>query len=204
LDANELTLHAYFDDQDGRSILVMDLYHDSGEKMPTSRLWIRVKKTTKTDKNGEVTITEDNPQDAGSGITYATRYCVATYLGIPLEDEDDDGNIASGNTQNRYAKHPNHPPQQSQEQPRQAKAAEAEAGGFNAILTSVQDKERELLPSLTESRSGLRIRLAGTRDFGTDIELLREYDGKLDAELATVMLREYDGKLDAELATVKG
>lgn len=147
LDENELTLHAYFDDQDGRSILVMDLYHDSGEKMPTSRLWIRVKKTTKVDKDGVATITEDNPQDTGSGISYAVRYCIKTYLGLPLED--DDGNQASGRTQR---------PQQGQS--RQPTTNEPQ-NDLGKLQTTVKDAEKAVLMESGKTMTVLRKELLG-------------------------------------------
>lgn len=37
-----------------------------------------------------------NPQGIGSCITYARRYTLQSVLGIAAEDEDDDGNAASG------------------------------------------------------------------------------------------------------------
>lgn len=39
----------------------------------------------------------DNPQELGSEITYMRRYAIASMLGIAADD-DDDGNLASGNT----------------------------------------------------------------------------------------------------------
>lgn len=105
LDVHGLTLHCYFKELDNGTALMMDLYHESGEQMPTSEFRIRCKQTNtkvKDDKKGTVTETEviDNPQDAGSGVTYAVRYCITVYLGLILGD-DDDGNRASGNTQRR-------------------------------------------------------------------------------------------------------
>ena len=95
LDGNGLTLLAGFAVIEGQSAVWMELHHDSGESLPKSTLLIPVKRTTKTDsKTGETTITENNPQDVGSGISYMVRYSIKTYLGLPLED--DDGNRASG------------------------------------------------------------------------------------------------------------
>lgn len=37
----------------------------------------------------------DNPQKAGSAITYFRRYALASVAGVVAEDEDDDGNAAS-------------------------------------------------------------------------------------------------------------
>lgn len=38
----------------------------------------------------------DNPQQMGSGITYARRYALLALTGVAAEDEDDDGQAASG------------------------------------------------------------------------------------------------------------
>lgn len=40
---------------------------------------------------------EETPQGIGSAITYAKRYALASILGV-VADDDDDANIASGNT----------------------------------------------------------------------------------------------------------
>lgn len=39
---------------------------------------------------------ETNPQHLGSGVTYARRYSLTSLLGLNIDD-DDDGNIATGN-----------------------------------------------------------------------------------------------------------
>ena len=77
----------------GDSVTVTTMIlHESGE-------WIRLDPLTlKADKN--------TAQGIGSAITYARRYALSAALGISSED-DDDGNIASGNKQdykNRQAK----------------------------------------------------------------------------------------------------
>lgn len=77
----------------GDSVTVTTMIlHESGE-------WIRLDPLTlKADKN--------TAQGIGSAITYARRYALSAALGISSED-DDDGNIASGNKQdykNKQAK----------------------------------------------------------------------------------------------------
>lgn len=42
-------------------------------------------------------LAKNDPQGAGSAITYARRYALVSMLGLNV-DEDDDGNTASGNT----------------------------------------------------------------------------------------------------------
>lgn len=67
----------------GESVTVTTIIiHESGE-------WIKLDPLTlKADKN--------TAQGVGSAITYARRYALSAALGISSED-DDDGNIASGN-----------------------------------------------------------------------------------------------------------
>ena len=58
------------------------LLHESGEWIESPELTLKADKAT--------------AQGAGSAITYARRYSLSAVLGITSED-DDDGNIASGN-----------------------------------------------------------------------------------------------------------
>lgn len=44
-----------------------------------------------------MTLVKNDPQGAGSAITYARRYALVSMLGLNV-DEDDDGNSASGKT----------------------------------------------------------------------------------------------------------
>ena len=61
--------------------------------MHTSGQWIDATYTMKPVK--------DTPQDKGSCITYARRYCISSILNLQIDDilEDDDGNKASGKVQ---------------------------------------------------------------------------------------------------------
>lgn len=71
--------------EDNVTVITMML-HESGE-------WIKLDPLTlKADKN--------TAQGVGSAITYARRYALSAALGISSED-DDDGNFASGNKQNK-------------------------------------------------------------------------------------------------------
>lgn len=58
--------------------------------MHTSGQWIEATYTMKPIK--------DTPQDKGSCITYARRYCISSILNLQIDDilADDDGNKASG------------------------------------------------------------------------------------------------------------
>jgi len=58
--------------------------------MHTSGQWIEATYTMKPIK--------DTPQDKGSCITYARRYCISSILNLQIDDimSDDDGNKASG------------------------------------------------------------------------------------------------------------
>jgi len=61
--------------------------------MHTSGQWIEATYTMKPVK--------DTPQDKGSCITYARRYCISSILNLQIDDimNDDDGNKASGKTE---------------------------------------------------------------------------------------------------------
>ena len=61
--------------------------------MHTSGQWIEATYTMKPVK--------DTPQDKGSCITYARRYCISSILNLQIDDilADDDGNKASGKAQ---------------------------------------------------------------------------------------------------------
>ena len=90
---------------DGESISVTTiLYHESGEWIKSDPLVLKADKAT--------------AQGAGSAITYARRYALSAMLGISSED-DDDGNIASGNKNG--SKEPSHskpkeaPPKQNKD-----------------------------------------------------------------------------------------
>lgn len=45
-----------------------------------------------------VVVTKATAQDYGSAVSYAKRYSLSGLLNLIIEDEDDDGNKASGNT----------------------------------------------------------------------------------------------------------
>lgn len=66
--------------EDGYSVRTM-LLHSSGQ-------WIA--------SVAKMNVTGNKPQDFGSAITYAKRYAFCAILGI-VADDDEDGNIASGN-----------------------------------------------------------------------------------------------------------
>jgi hypothetical protein len=63
------------------------IYHSSGDSI---------------DSRFTVSLTKNDPQGAGSAITYCRRYALTSMLGLNVE-EDDDANTASGNIQQRPA-----------------------------------------------------------------------------------------------------
>lgn len=68
--------------EEGKIGVTTILVHaDSGEKMESSF---------------SMTLSKNDPQGAGSAITYARRYALVSILGLNVDD-DDDGNYASGN-----------------------------------------------------------------------------------------------------------
>ncbi|MCZ7434786.1 ERF family protein [Micromonospora sp. WMMC241] len=68
-------------DDDGKFVLAYELTHvASGEKL-AGRYPLKL---------------AENPQQMGSAITYARRYVLLALTGVAAEDEDDDGQAASG------------------------------------------------------------------------------------------------------------
>lgn len=62
---------------DGRFVLVYELRHTSGEVV-----------------TGEYPLTGGTPQQIGSAITYARRYCLCSVTGVAPESDDDDAQAA--------------------------------------------------------------------------------------------------------------
>lgn len=75
------------------------LLHESGEYI-SSYTEIYTTPTIIKNRNDEILQSYIKPQDYGSAITYARRYALSSLLSID-SDEDDDGNIANGNTPNQ-------------------------------------------------------------------------------------------------------
>lgn len=69
----------------------------------------------------------DNPQQMGSAITYARRYVLQSLTSVAAEDEDDDGQAASGRRTAQRATQPRQQPRPDAEpaQPRAQRAAPA-------------------------------------------------------------------------------
>lgn len=68
--------------EDGRSILLTKLMHVSGEC-----------------EEAEWALPTGSPQQVGSALTYARRYCLCAILGVAAEIDDDDGQAGQGATQ---------------------------------------------------------------------------------------------------------
>jgi hypothetical protein len=78
LSKNDLTFVQFPTDE---FYLVTILMHSSGEFLQSSY---------------KMTPDKPDPQRLGSAITYQRRYALSAILGLKIEDEDDDGNAASG------------------------------------------------------------------------------------------------------------
>jgi hypothetical protein len=83
------------------------------------------------------------PQSLGSAITYARRYALTSILGLNIDD-DDDGNLASGNNaqpQQQAQPQPNNkasqPQPQAQQQPQQLPPQQAPITPFNKKYTDI-------------------------------------------------------------------
>ncbi|MGW5556896.1 ERF family protein [Micromonospora sp. NPDC003944] len=96
---------------DNRFVLQYELLHvPSGEKMG-GRYPLKL---------------SENPQQMGSAISYARRYVLLALTGVAAEDEDDDGQAASGR---RYAQRAQQPRQQHGDDRPTAQRAARQAGG---------------------------------------------------------------------------
>tara|TARA_R110000868_G_scaffold271022_3_gene530503 strand:- start:10660 stop:11091 length:432 start_codon:yes stop_codon:yes gene_type:complete len=82
LNANDLVLSQSPITDGDRIGVETTIYHISGESI-TSKFTMNLAK--------------NDPQGAGSAITYARRYALVSMLGLNV-DEDDDGNVASAKT----------------------------------------------------------------------------------------------------------
>lgn len=78
----------------GENTLTTMLMHESGQ-------WIQ--------SNYKMEPSKKDPQGTGSAITYARRYALGAILGISTE-EDDDGNKANGNSENKKKDSMENPP----------------------------------------------------------------------------------------------
>lgn len=85
LGANGLAFTAWPMAIDGKLVLRYSLLHESGESM-----------------TGDYPIKGGSPQQLGSEITYARRYCLCAVTGVS-PDEDDDAAAAEGKRQNEQA-----------------------------------------------------------------------------------------------------
>ena len=78
-------------DDNGQIGVATLLMHESGEFIEYDPVFMRAEK--------------DTAQGAGALITYLKRYTLSAIFGI-TSDQDDDGNMASGNTKPSYKKQP--------------------------------------------------------------------------------------------------
>jgi hypothetical protein len=123
-------------DGDGKWIETI-LAHSSGQ-------WISSRYPVKPVK--------DDPQGLGSAVTYARRYSLMALVGIVAEDEDDDGNMASGKTAGNSSTAPEPAkrpvaPKPTEEAKRWAKDAEAAVRGCGT-LTELRAWETKNDPAL--------------------------------------------------------
>lgn len=81
LSKNGLAVTQCIETEDGKSYLVTILGHSSGQAISSKMLLIPV---------------DQKPQSMGSCITYFRRYAYAALVGVVVDEEDDDGNAASG------------------------------------------------------------------------------------------------------------
>lgn len=66
-----------------------------GDKIGVKTIVTHAESGESLESSFTMTLTKNDPQGAGSAITYARRYAIVSMLGLNV-DEDDDGNTASG------------------------------------------------------------------------------------------------------------
>lgn len=136
----------------GELSLITTLFHLSGQWI-RSVYPIRPKQAMHYPKDGKPPyLQEASPQDYGSAITYARRYCLCALLGI-IQD-DDDGNSASGNRENSKQKTDKNSDHQKNESPR--KNEDAPPQKQNEVIS---EKQLSFLVENLKGLEGLRMNL---------------------------------------------
>jgi hypothetical protein len=92
LSKNEIAVYQAPEMEDGRVKVTTMLIHASGQ-WARSELSLRMVKERRGQGGEREFVPLDDPQSAGSAITYARRYALAAAVGVA--QEDDDGNAAS-------------------------------------------------------------------------------------------------------------
>jgi hypothetical protein len=92
LSKNGIAVYQAPEMEDGRVKVTTMLIHTSGQWM-RSELSLRMVKERRGQGGEREFVPLDDPQSAGSAITYARRYALAAAVGVA--QEDDDGNAAS-------------------------------------------------------------------------------------------------------------
>lgn len=121
---------------------------------------------------------KNDPQGYGSAITYARRYCLAAMVGV-APDDDDDGNAATGVTQNGY----------HQKTPAQAKRD----GDFEKLCAEIDSCNDVTALGVWWKNNQTRIKALPDRKDGPGswVDLITEHKDKRKAEIeAEQRLRE--------------
>jgi len=92
LSKNGISVYQAPEMEDGRVKVTTVLMHSSGQWI-ASELSLKMVKERRTQGGEREFVPLDDPQSAGSAITYARRYALAAAVGVA--QEDDDGNAAS-------------------------------------------------------------------------------------------------------------
>lgn len=109
---------------------------------------------------------KDDPQGMGSAVTYARRYSLMALVGIVAEDEDDDGNAASGKGTNG-AVDPL-PPLQRPKQIEPSAAAAAWAKAATESVTNLKTSSELRKWELSNEKEMARLKVVN-RDLWRDV-----------------------------------
>jgi len=121
---------------DGEDVLTTVLMHESGEWQESTR---------------RLHAAKDDPQSAGSAITYARRYDYCAVLGIVADEDDDDGNAATRAARSR----PNTSTNGTTRQTGQTAAAHKEDDVSDRITDAQKRYFEKLVAELHYDRHGI-------------------------------------------------
>ncbi len=121
---------------DGRFVLAYELRHTSGEAI-----------------TGEYPLTGGTPQEIGSAITYARRYCLCSVTGVAPESDDDDAQAARHQEviptrRNRPAFREGDSSQAPEDAPAEAPPTDAQVERFGEFRVQIAGSNRAGLDAL--------------------------------------------------------
>lgn len=163
-----LVIHSKNEFRDGKEFVVSMLIHVHSKERECS----------------EIEVTESRDMKAlGANITYARRY---NYWNLSGRIGEDDSESRPTERQGQQRERTKQPSGGAQNSATGNKAHGGSGDDIGALRIKLFEKEKQLLKTTGETLTIMRKRLTDAYDLVNDVEKLNEYDGKLDAELATL------------------